>query len=92
MCQQCGHSLEGRARLQCPTHPAITFLLDLAACPSCRFVGCFWFHVMMLGKCIFRAGVEALKEFTKPSLRQPHQAGVGRRVRPRCELMDCEDN
>ena len=90
MCQQCGHSLEGRARLQCPLHPAITFLLDLAACPSCRFVGILL--MLRIFDRIFRAGVEALKEFTKPSLRQPHHAGAGRRVRPRCELMDCEDN
>ena len=36
MCQGCGFTLDGRIRLQCPAHPAVTFLLDLNACPQCR--------------------------------------------------------
>ena len=36
MCQGCGFTLDGRVRLQCPAHPAVTFLLDLNACPQCR--------------------------------------------------------
>ena len=36
MCQGCGYTLDGRVRLQCPVHPLITFLLDLAACPKCK--------------------------------------------------------
>ena len=36
MCQGCGYTLDGRVRLQCPAHPAISFLLDLTACPQCR--------------------------------------------------------
>ena len=36
MCQGCGYTLDGRVRLQCPAHPLITFLQDLAACPKCK--------------------------------------------------------
>ena len=36
MCQGCGYTLDGRVRLQCPAHPLITFLLDLATCPKCK--------------------------------------------------------
>ena len=36
MCQGCGYTLDGRVRLKCPAHPAISFLLDLTACPQCR--------------------------------------------------------
>ena len=36
MCQGCGYTLDGRVRLQCPAHPAISFLLDLTACPQCK--------------------------------------------------------
>ena len=36
MCQGCGYTLDGRVRLQCPAHPAVSFLLDLTACPQCK--------------------------------------------------------
>ena len=36
MCQNCGFTIDGRARLQCPSHPSITYLNDLVACPRCK--------------------------------------------------------
>lgn len=36
MCQQCGAIFEGRVKRTCPSHPSITFLLDLVACIGCK--------------------------------------------------------
>ena len=36
MCQVCGNTVNGRARLQCQAHPLVTFLIDLVACPRCK--------------------------------------------------------
>ncbi|XP_014256872.1 uncharacterized protein LOC106670794 [Cimex lectularius] len=32
---QCSFSSHGRVRRQCPSHPKVTFLLDLVHCPWC---------------------------------------------------------
>jgi len=34
-CVQCGHMMVARLRRMCPTHPNVTFLLDVTACSKC---------------------------------------------------------
>jgi hypothetical protein len=36
MCQHCGETFEGRVKLICPSHPSVTYLLDVVACKGCK--------------------------------------------------------
>ena len=36
MCQHCGETFEGRVKMTCPTHPSVTYLLDVVACRGCK--------------------------------------------------------
>jgi len=36
MCQHCGETFEGRVKLICPSHPSVTYLLDVVACRGCK--------------------------------------------------------
>eukprot|EP00092_Neocalanus_flemingeri_P094522 GFUD01120210.1.p1 GENE.GFUD01120210.1~~GFUD01120210.1.p1 ORF type:complete len:178 (+),score=55.36 GFUD01120210.1:56-535(+) len=36
MCQHCGETFEGRVNRTCPTHPSVTYLLDVVACIGCK--------------------------------------------------------
>ena len=36
MCQHCGETFEGRVKLICPSHPSVTYLLDVVACRGCN--------------------------------------------------------
>ena len=36
MCQHCGETFEGRVKMICPSHPSVTYLLDVVACKGCK--------------------------------------------------------
>lgn len=36
LCKHCGVTVTGRIRRECPSHPSVTYLLDLVACKSCK--------------------------------------------------------
>ena len=36
MCQHCGETFEGRVKMICPSHPSVTYLLDVMACRGCK--------------------------------------------------------
>ena len=36
MCQHCGEMFEGRVKMICPSHPSVTYLLDVVACRGCK--------------------------------------------------------
>jgi hypothetical protein len=36
MCQHCGETFEGRVKMICPSHPSVTYLLDVVACRGCK--------------------------------------------------------
>ena len=36
MCQHCGMTFRGRVKKSCPTHPSVTYLMDVVACRGCK--------------------------------------------------------
>ena len=89
MCQHCGYTIDGRVRLQCPRHPSITFLLDLAACPQCKM------GVAVLKE--FPKPTKSFQHHQSPSKRPLQSHGDARRKfesKRRCEMqmMEFEDN
>ena len=36
MCQLCGMTFRGRVKKSCPTHPSVTYLMDVVACKGCK--------------------------------------------------------